>query len=150
MAGSGAVQLSRHRDWARHLLNMIKAHENQRISSSLVAQEFAKVNQTVSQRITDNSVGPRCVVSWTYRKNGKFGGGGGLECYEGLEKENNCGGMPTIANGMDVQGIIRGLMPFMNDMMNAFSSGRPVPELDRDKINERLSREPHLPDEFLR
>jgi hypothetical protein len=64
-AGSGGLYLSRNpenRRWVRDLLCLVRAHDRGRVSARVVADRLAAINNNVHLRISDKSVGPRCIV----------------------------------------------------------------------------------------
>lgn len=59
----------------------------------------------VCRKTVDSSVGPNCIVVLRQRRNAKFDHGGSHWCYAGDKQENNCGGVPTIGQGMDIHAL---------------------------------------------
>lgn len=150
IGGSGALYLVKDRTWMRPLLHLVDAYETARISPRPVCDHLAALNFTVHSNLSDQTVGPRCVVAWRNRKGGVHKGGGGHQFYDGVALDPTSSSIPTIGNGMDISALIQIMMPhFMKSMDSAFSGG-PAIELDKDEINADLARLPDKPDETLR
>lgn len=150
LAGSGALYLVRDKRWIRPLLRMVRAHDRGQVSANTLAARLASLNNEVHVGIRDGSVGPRCIVAWRHRKNGVHKGGGGHQFFTGNERDSSSPSLPTIANGMDVSGLVEVMMPRTMKMFEAMREGRPAPEWDKDEINAELARLPDKPDEDLR
>jgi hypothetical protein len=60
------------------------------------------------------------------------------------------GGVPTIANGMDVRAIISPFMDQLTRNLAAGARGAAALQLDTDELNQRLAALPETPDEGLR
>jgi hypothetical protein len=93
------------------LLRLINKHDHKKISAHAVAVELAALNLEVSKE--EPTVGSDCLVAWSYRRNGRLSGGGGIESFKGVAKVNDGAMVPTNANGMDVSGLISAVSPFM-------------------------------------
>jgi hypothetical protein len=147
IAGSGGFVLMRDPAWMRRLLRVVRAHERGAASPRTVAKHLAKLNSDVAA--TDQTVGPRCIVGWRFRRDGVHKGGGAQEFYTGLERDGNSSSLPQIGSGMDVAAIAKVMIPFARKQFEAMDAGGPVPEFDKDEINAALARVPHKPDEKL-
>ena len=147
IGGSGAQFLQKDRKWIRNLLRIVKAHDRGKVSAHVVSNFLANLNYEVHLGTADQSVGPRSIVAWRYRKTGFHKGGGGHEFYTNTTRDANSFSIPTIANGMDVSVIANVLME--NFKLN-FKAMRGGEQIDKDKINAELARFPHEPDEKLR
>ncbi len=148
VAGSGALYLWKDKRWMRRLLRLAAAHARGRISEYTVADDLAALNHEV--HLHDASVGPRCVVVWRHRDGSPRKGGGAQQFYDGTARENNGPILPTIANGMDVGGLIGVLMPRMQKQLEAMKRGETASFDPFDGINAELARLPDKPDEKLR
>lgn len=69
---------------------------------------------------------------------------------QGKTRDANSPGLPTIANGMDLQASIGVLLPHAIPDLEAMLAGDPAKDLDTDILNEELGRLPDKPDEHLR
>ena len=151
LGGSGAPYVVRRRNWARNILRVVRAHEKGLITPLTVADELAKLNEEISRTVPDNSVGPDCIVAWRHRPGKPERGGGAHQFYKGSVRSPCSDSLPTIAQGMDVDALVKTMMPHMLPSMDALRRGEPQQqELDREKINEALRRLPVGPDEKLR
>lgn len=150
LAGTGGLFFYKNKKWMRSLLDLVKAHNNNQVSEQVIADRLADINYQVHLQIGDNSVGPNCIVAWHQLRDSSQQGGGSHLCYTGVVRDQNVPSLPKIANGMDVQALIDILMPPLEDIIEARETGRFPFELDKDKINEKLSRLPDEPDENLR
>ncbi len=84
VAGSGTYLSLKDRSRLRNVLRMIRAHEAERTSADVVADVFADLNMSVHRSI--KSVGPRCVVAWSYARAGSKGGEGISDFITALRK----------------------------------------------------------------
>ncbi len=151
IGGTGGLYLDRRlKNWYRSLLRLAGASERGRVSPLAVADHLASLNNEVHLGIHDKSVGPRCVVAWRHRKEGIHGGGGAHQFYTGTTRDTYSRGLPTIANGMDVQAVVSALLPHMNTAFGGMLAGEPAKDLDVDGLNKDLGRLPDKPDENLR
>jgi len=132
----------------RNLLRMVRSNGRGNTSTNTIADYLATLNNDVAT--VDQSVGPRCIVAWRFRKGGSHKGGGGHVYYTGLKRDANSPPLPTIGIGMDVRALVEAIMPRLTSHMEETLAGNPVQELDRDAINAELARLPHGPDEKLR
>lgn len=149
VAGSGMDAIKGRPELRRLLVSLVRAHDRKAISSLAVADAFASVSHTVHLS-GDSTVGPRSIVAWRYRKAGLFGGGGGHQFYTGTERDNSTTVLPTIANGMNVSGLIALLAPVFQRTIDAMAAGKPNPEIDRNEMDALTARVPMRPDRKLR
>lgn len=150
IGGSGALYLMKDEKWMRGLRRVVRANDRGRVSARAVADHLANLNHDVHLGVTDKSVGPRCIVAWRYRKGGVQNGGSGHQFYTATTPDTNTPSLPTISNGMDVNAIVRVLMPHTTKRVERRRAGEPAQELDKDEINAELARLPDKPDENLR
>ena len=157
MGGSGGLSLAKHekkKEWVRSVLRIVNAHDRGRVSALAVADQLASLNDEVCRdiddakklRITDKSVGPRCIVAWRNKKEGAHKGGGGHQAYVGTTRAD-APLIPTIGAGMPVHEIIGVMMPHMVKMLEAMRAGQPAKEPEWADEFARLS---DKPDENLR
>jgi hypothetical protein len=149
-AGTGALYLSRDTKWMRSLLRLVRAYDRGRVSPNVVAGHLANLNNEVHLGVKDNSVGPRCIVTWRNRKGGIHKAGGGHRYYTGTTRDANSPSLPTIVDGLDLQAIIGVIMPHQTRMFQAMKAGEPVKDPDDDELKEEFARLPDKPDEQLR
>lgn len=110
LAGAGGVALSKSRvKWQRQLLNIVRAHDRDAVSAHTVADALAAVNLRAHNSVSDDSVGPRSIVCWSYRRGGIHAGLDSHQCYIGDTRELETCEIPTIAMGNDVQAIGRAI-----------------------------------------
>jgi hypothetical protein len=130
----------------RSLLRVVKADDKGQVSPDVVADHLAALNYEVSQRLSDKSVGPRCVVARRHKA-----GGGGNQFYTGTTRDANSPCLPSIARGVDIEALVA--LPHLAGMLERFEArqaGQPVKEPSEDEINAELARLPNKPDENLR
>lgn len=150
IGGSGMLYFSKQdnkkfKKLMRSLLRLIRANDLAKLSPLAVADHLAKLNYDVS--VTDNSVGPRCIVAWRYRKGGSVhNGGGGHRFYTNLERDAKHPSLPTIANGMDVAALGGVILKMLETRPASKIFGT---DMDRDEMNAALARLPDEPDENL-
>ena len=149
LAGTGASHLIRDKSWIRPLLTLVKNSDQGKLSPQAIADHLAKINHDVSLGIEDQSVGPRCIVAWRNRKKGFYRGGGGHQYYTENNRDDNAPTLPTIGSGMDISAIVDVIMPHMNKMFDSLFEGKLLEELNKEKLNEDLSKLPDEPDEEL-
>ena len=145
IGGSGALYLMKDRKWMRSLLRVVRANDRGNVSPRTVADHLATLSNEVHLAMTDNSVGPRCIVAWRFPKSG-----GGHQFYTGQQRDASWLSLPSISNGMDVSAIIGVTMPLWEKLSAAMLAGEPAQEFDKDELNAALSRLPDKPDEDLR
>ncbi|WP_144006973.1 hypothetical protein [Pelomonas sp. KK5] len=150
LAGSGASFLQRDVQWLRQLLKLVRACDAQRIEPHIVADFLAALSNRVSCGMADKSVGPRSIVVWRHRNGGARIGGGGHQFYNGIVREPDSGILPMLANGLDIQALVRAAMPFIEPQMSQLREHAPVKEIDRDGMNAALAKLPDQPDETLK
>jgi hypothetical protein len=150
IAGSGAFYLQRDRKWARSLFRLIRANDRKQASSYAVADHLATLNYEVHLGVSDNSVGPSCIVVWRNRKEGIYKGGGAHQFYTGTTRDVDIPSLPKIANGVDISAVIDVLTPRLFPILQAMQGGEPANSLDEDELNVELARLPDKPDEILR
>lgn len=148
IAGSGAVLLAHEHGWQRPLLRLQRAYDDNRVSSRTVTKALADVNYDVSRRLTDGTVGERCIVAWRHRKASRHKGNPGHQCFTGVTPDPNSPSLPTIANGMDVHALVQVMMPHTMKQFEAMREGKPG-ELDTEALNADLATLPEGPDELL-
>jgi hypothetical protein len=136
--------------WMRPLLRAVAAYERGQISDGAVANHLAELNDEAQLHIHDKTVGPRCIVAWRNSKGGSKGGGGGHRLYTNAIAEDDTVAIPMIANGIDVQALVKVIAPSTMKMLDAMLDDKPVPEVDQDEINAAVARLPYGPDEKLR
>jgi hypothetical protein len=153
VAGSGARYLSGDRRWMRTLLRILKAYDRGKISAETVAKHFAALNQEVSSKLKDETVGPRCVVVWRNKKGGVHRGGGGHQFYTGTTCDIRTVGsteLPIIATGMDIRALSKVLLDYWVPKFEAVLKDQsPLPQPDQDELNAQLALLPDKPDETL-
>jgi len=154
IAGSGARYLAKDKKWKRALLRVVTAHDCNRVSPYVVADHLAKLNNEVYLGTGDQSVGPRCIVAWRYRKEGGVqNGGGGHQFYTGKSRDLNSLALPSIGIGMDWQALANMMMPLILSKIANGKRGRSATllgEWNKDELNAELARLPDEPDENLR
>lgn len=151
IGGSGALYLNRDTTWTRGLLRLVRAYDRRRLTSDVVADLLAGLNNMVHQGVADGSVGPRCIVTWRNRKEGIHKGGGGHHFYTGTSRDRSSPCLPAVVgNGMDLQALVGVMMPRLERMFAEMRAGTPVTDLNADEINAELARLPDTPDEDLR
>jgi len=150
LAGSGAAFLVRDKAWIRNLLRLVRASDAKKVSPSRIADELASINQVAAANTRDGSVGPSCIVAWRHRKSGVHKGGGAHQFYEGTRRTSDSSALPTIANGMDIQALIKAMQPHIFRQMEALRTGAPSPELNVTELNAELAKIPERPDETLK
>lgn len=93
----------------RHLLNMVAALDNGRVSAELVAGEFARYNSFVAD--ATESVGSSAIVAWRFRK-----GGGAQLLFERTQAitPTKWVHIPLIVNGIDMNEIVRAMEPYLS------------------------------------
>ncbi len=148
LGGSGAAHLIKNQGALRFLDRLIRAHDRGKVSARAVADYLAKMNHSVHR--LHKTVGPSCIVTWRFRKDGVHKGGGGHSFYSGTTADASSPAIPTIATGIDVRSIVGLLWPHMEKTMEAMKKNEPPPEPNQEEINEALARLPHGPDEDLR
>ena len=150
LGGSGGLYLYRQdKRWRRRLLRLVAAYDREQVSPYAVADELASLNYRV--HLSDNSVGPNCIVAWRNRKGGVHKGGGGDQFYIGTTKDPKpLPLLPIIAGGFDIPAYHSALFPVVRDALTkSIRERRPV-EVDENKLREKLALLPKEPDEHLR
>jgi len=152
MGGSGALYLAgkKNKFWMRDLLRLVNACDRGRLSPYVVADELAALNHQIHLNIRDGSVGSRCIVVWRNRKRGVQKGGGAHQFYTRTTRDNSSPTLPQIGTGIDVEALIGVVGPRMFDQLKEMLAGRPAPDINREGLDEELSRLPDKPDENLR
>jgi len=149
MAGTGATYLIGRKDWRRSLLHVIGACDRRQVSPHTVADQLARLNYEVSQGISDESVGPRCVVAWRHSRKGVHKGGGAHQFYTGSDRESNMPSLPSIASGMDIEALSGMMLPLVLKAVESTQAGEPPGDLDLDELDTQLALLPDEPDEDL-
>ena len=151
VGGTGGVHLHKDRSWQRALLSLVNAHDRGKISDHAIADHLAALNYEAHQAVRDGSVGPRCIVVWRRRPDAPPGApGGGHQFYTGVDRDPDSAAIPTIANGMDVQGIVGVLMKQFQAQVASHGFGPAPIDFDKDEMNRLLAQLPDEPDEKLR
>jgi hypothetical protein len=139
LGGSGGLYLYRDQKWTRSILRLVRAYDRGRISPYAVADHLARLNNKVHLGVSDQSVGPRCIVAWRNREGSNHKVGSEQLSYTGTTRDANLPSLPTIATSLDIPAIVGAVL----------RAGNPVKDLDMDKINAELARLPNKPDENL-
>jgi hypothetical protein len=151
VAGSGALYLDRDKKWIRRLLRVVRAHDRGQVTPNAVADHLASLNHEVHLGTKDKSVGPSCIVTWQYRKDGANKGGGGVLSFDtAAKRERGVPALPRIWHGGDVSALVAAMLPHWKKTTAALLADQPAPEPDRDAINADLARLPDEPDDELR
>jgi hypothetical protein len=138
----------------RRLFSLVKAHDHGKVSDDVVANELAKLNYQAYRQVGDGSVGPRCIIIWRHRRDGRRRGGGAHQCYTELDREPSTPVIPIIGSGMDMAALAEVTMKQFESHLathgfGGFGANTP-PWADRDEINRLLAQYPWGPDEKLR
>jgi hypothetical protein len=152
VGGTGAQYLMNDRGWFRDLLRILKASDQARISRRAAADYLARLGHEVylsAQKAADQTIGPRCIVSWRIAKNGNKGGGGGHQCYSRGERDPNTDFLPSITQGADLNALAAVIMPYSMKSLKALMEGNPDPGVDTISINESIRKLPREPDDDL-
>jgi hypothetical protein len=152
VAGTGGLHLQRMKDkkWARSLLHLVRAHDQGKIPGLTVADFLAEPNYRVSLTISDNSVGPRCIVAWQNKDEVSRKRGGGIQFYTGTTRDSFFGGLPIIGTGMDVRALLDFSRKHYAPTFEAMRAGQTPREMTKEEIDAELAKIPHTPDEKLR
>lgn len=151
-AGTGGNYLAREvTPWKRALLTLVKAHDRGKVSDYLVADQLARLNYEVHRAVRDGTVGPRCIVVWRRRPGMRPPiTGGGIQYYTDTDRDGASGGIPCIANGMDLGAIVElSWQDFQRRIPDHFLHGASL-ESDKDEMNRLMAKLPSDPDEKLR
>ena len=121
-AGSGVGQTSKKgREWCRALRSLVRDHDRGKVSDDLIADQLAALNFEVHEELTkrgDNSVGPRCIVIWSRRRDARRDRpGGGHLFYEETSRDRDMPGIPTIVNGNDVMAMGKVFMDMFHPVL---------------------------------
>ncbi|SNY53674.1 hypothetical protein SAMN05421748_114130 [Paractinoplanes atraurantiacus] len=153
LAGSGGMYLlSKRNDWMRPLFRLVKAHDKGRASDLAVANYLAGLNHDAHHAVTDGTVGPRAVVAWRRRLDGRQDrSAGGHQFYLGNEYDRAPQTIPAIVNGLDLQAIVNIMTQGLQPHFEAFrATGYTEFNPDLTEIDRRISSLPSDPDEKLR
>jgi hypothetical protein len=154
LGGTGGIYLAKKRKgWQRGLLRLVNAHDHGKVSDYLIADQLARLNYGARQGVRDGSVGPRCIVVWRRRPDARRpASGGGHQFYTGVERDRGSGGIPTIANGMDVQSLVGVVVKqfLTRSADHGLGASLATPDLDVAELNRLLAKLPSEPDEKLR
>lgn len=150
VAGSGAAYLNLDRRSIRCLLRIVKANDCGDISDLALADHLAHLNNEVALRSIDNSVGPRCIVAWRHKREGRRGGGGGHQFYTGTARDASSHSLPTISNGLDVTARADLILSHSLELFQAIELGGAAMTEVSAAIHEAEIRLPRDPDEKLR
>lgn len=151
-AGTGGLYLlKKDRAVWRALLSLTNRHDESKISDLVIADRLAAFNFEAHLGVSDGSVGPRCIVVWRRRPGVPSASGGGHQFYTGTVREDADTGFPVVANGMNVLGISRALMPQFQQWFADYRANPGTdPAVDKDEMNRLIAAVPHEPDEKLR
>jgi hypothetical protein len=151
LGGTGGMYLARKgRGWQRALLSLVNAHDRGKVSDHVIANRLATLSYEAHQGVRDRSVGPRCIVVWRRRPDAKPGAPGGAHgFYTGVDRDEDSSAIPTIANGMDVQGIVGVLMTAIKAQVGSHGFLEAGFDVDKDEMNQELAKLPDQPDEDL-
>lgn len=151
LAGTGGIYLdSKGQYWRRPLRRLVKAHDQEKVSDHLIADQLARLNYEAHQEVRDGTVGPRCIVVWRRRPDARSGrSGGGHQFYTGTDRDDESNPVPTIVNGGDVAGLVNELWSMMQAQLGSRGPGATF-DFDQDEMNRRLAELPDAPDEKLR
>jgi hypothetical protein len=142
--------MKRHeKKWMRELLRLVGLNDRDKVSGTVVAEYLAHLNIEVHSNVTDQSVGPRCTVTWRYRMGGFHNGGGAHECYTGVARDRASPPLPTIVNGGDLRALISAMTPIFLKQHEEKRAGKPG-DLDEAGLKAKLAELPDTPDETLR
>jgi hypothetical protein len=152
IAGTGGDYLAPRRGrWARPLRRLIKAHDRGSVSDHEVADHLARLNLEVHQGVPDGSVGPRCIVAWRRRPDGRHGAGGGHLSFTGVTRDTESGAIPTIATGVDIRSHANALLKHLTSGGRTGFGGPGLErQLNPEVLAELLDTLPSEPDERLR
>ena len=153
VGGSGGLYLLKRKNWSRLLLQILNQYDKGNVSPDFVAEHFAALNNSVSESISDNSVGNRCIIAYRNRKNGIYNGGGKHYYFTCTTREKGSPALPTIGSGMDIRAIANMLMPISQEQLDPILKGE-KPKKSKEEINEELRKAiaklPNYPDEKLK
>lgn len=150
-AGSGSEYVVTHRTRLRCLLNIIKAHDQMKVSAKTVSDVFARINYDAFLDDKNGFISPNCVVTWRYSKKSAHGGGGGQLNYTDFNRDNsNSVILPGIANGMDVRQAVKISLPFIRDNLIGSYTNKEAFMQIIDGLNSNLPELPDSPDRELR
>lgn len=149
IGGSGLAYLVQDKKWIRELLHVVRAHDNLKIPATAVTDYLATLNYKVHLGLTNNSVGPRCIVAWRHKKSGVHKGGGGQRYYTGTTADSDAPIIPAISNGLDVQAFLGIVTPHMLAAIPQKYAPGAAPQIDVDALNANLARLPKEPNEEL-
>jgi hypothetical protein len=143
--GSGQSYLQRDLSWRRPLLNWVRYYDRRMVGALVVADKLARLNEEV--HLADGMVGPRCIVVWRNRE-GAVRGAGGHQFYNAGERELESGLLPGISRGMDVNALLKVMIPDAHRALSNMLKGKPAIE-DLDEVNRQAARLEMGPDEQL-
>jgi hypothetical protein len=152
VGGTGGIYLAqKDKGWQRALLRLVNAHDRGKVSDYLIADQLARLNYEAHQGVRDGTVGPRCIVVWRRRPDARRSvSGGGHQFYTGVQRDRDSDGIPTIANGMDVQSLVGVLMKQFLSRSADFGLGASMTvDVDEAELNRQLAKLPSEPDEKL-
>lgn len=149
VAGSGAPGLLSDKRWMRELLRLLRAYDRGAVTGLQVADTLAALNYKVHMSLSDESVGPRCVVVWRNRRGSPHKTGGAHQFFDGRTREHNSPGIPTIAIGMDALAVQTLALKNMAELMRG-KTREQFASIDFSKVHEGIDKLPDKPDENLR
>jgi hypothetical protein len=151
--GTGGIYLAQKvKGWQRDLLSLLNAHDHGKVSDYLIADQLARLNFEAHQGVRDGTVGPRCIVVWRRRRDARRPASGGAhQFYTGVERDRKSDGIPTIANGMDVQAIAGVSMKHFLARFGDHPIGASLTMSDEEmaELNRLVAKLPSEPDENL-
>ncbi|HWA57368.1 MAG TPA: hypothetical protein VG692_08950, partial [Gemmatimonadales bacterium] len=146
LTGDVTPQFLSNRHWVRPLLRLIKSCDAGRCPPGAVAQHLASVCYQYHLTRPAGSVGPRSIVGWRFRRQGRFKGGGGHLAFTGLQRDTNNPPLPSIGNGMDIGALVN---VFMQHVQDLYKRNQTIEHIDSTAIDEALRKLPDSPDEKL-
>jgi hypothetical protein len=155
MGGTGGIYLARKgEEWQRALLSLVNAHDRGKISDLVVADHLASLNYEAHRAVSDDSVGPRCIVVWRRRPDAdgrRIATGGAQQSYTGLDRDRDGDFIPATANGMDLQPMYEVLTKhFLSRISDPAFGSSPMSDIEMAELNQQLAKLPSEPDEGLR
>ena len=149
LGGSGSTYLQNDPRWIRPLLRLVRAFESGQISSRMVSDHLASLNNQVHLGTRDNSVGPRCIVAWRYSPHRARKDSPAHAYYSGNMREPDSPSLPSINHGLDTHALVDVLKLYWSKRLGGWPD-EPMKELNMDEVNAEVSRLPQDPDEKLR
>lgn len=145
LSGTGGIHLGKRKSpWMRELLNRLDAHDRKALSSLAMADYLAKLNNTVHLEMRsngNNSVGPRCIISWRFRKAGIHEGGGGHQFYTGEVRDAASPALPSLVThlGARLDILLEAMTPDLYMHFEAQLAGKAA-KFDEEALKRALER----------